>query len=439
MRAPRRIRDDEAMTTITKGANVPITAAAVRAQLTWQGGPGVPDIDGSALLVQESGRVASDDDFVFYNQPRHPSAAVRHAGKQGTGAMTDSVEVDLAALPDAVERVVLAASADGGTFGQVPGLRLAISDLGTGAPLADFAIEASQETAMVSGELYRRNGQWKFRAVGQGYASGLAGLATDFGISVGADPAPPAAAPPAPPTPPAPGAIPPPPPPGFIPPPPPPGYGPSTASVGGPPPQAPVARSTGEQTLDAGRISLVKGARVSLVKRGAAPLAQVTVGLGWDPAPGRRNIDLDASVIAYDQTGRKLEIVWFMHLKEFGGALRHGGDNLTGRGDGDDEQIHVDLAQLPQNVASLVVTITSFKGQKFTDVVNAYCRLVDAVTGQELVRYNLSEAQPASAVIMAMLRRTAAGTWEMRAIGEFHDAKTVKKLVDPAARHAAAP
>jgi stress response protein SCP2 len=194
-----------------------------------------------------------------------------------------------------------------------------------------------------------------------------------------------------------------------------------------------------EQTLDAGRISLVKGARVSLVKRGAPPLAHVTVGLGWDPASGRRNIDLDASVIAYDQTGRKLEIVWFMHLKEFGGALRHAGDNLTGKGDGDDEQIHVDLPGLPPAVTSLVVTITSFKGQKFTEVANAYCRLVDADTGQELVRYNLSEAQPASAVIMAMLRRTAAGTWEMRAIGEFHDAKTVKKLVDPGARHAAAP
>jgi stress response protein SCP2 len=194
-----------------------------------------------------------------------------------------------------------------------------------------------------------------------------------------------------------------------------------------------------EQTLDAGRISLVKGARVSLVKHGAPPLAHVTVGLGWDPASGRRNIDLDASVIAYDQTGRKLEIVWFMHLKEFGGALRHAGDNLTGRGDGDDEQIHVDLPGLPSTVVSLVVTITSFKGHKFTEVANAYCRLVDADTGQELVRYNLSEAQPASAVIMAMLRRTAAGTWEMRAIGEFHDAKTVKKLVDPGARHAAAP
>jgi stress response protein SCP2 len=421
------------MTTITKGANLPIAADAVRAELSWQGGPGVPDVDGSALLLQDSGRVRSDDDFVFYNQPQHPSAAVRHVGKAATA---DTVEVDLARLPAGVERVVLAASADGGTFGQVPGLRLTITDLRTGAPLAEFGIDASAETAMVSGELYRRNGQWKFRAVGQGYASGLAGLATDFGISVGDEsPAPPT--PDLPPPPPPPGFVPPPPPPGFVPPPPPPGFGPApSAGVGTPPP--PLAPPV-EQTLDGGRINLVKGARVSLVKRGAPALAHVTVGLGWDPAPGRRNIDLDASAIAFDAAGRKLEIVWFMHLKEFGGALRHAGDNLTGRGDGDDEQIHVDLAGLPATVASLVVTITSFKGQKFTEVANAYCRLVDADSGQELVRYNLSESQPASAVIMAVLRRTPAGTWEMRAIGEFHDAKTVKKLVDPAARHAAAP
>jgi stress response protein SCP2 len=446
------------MTTITKGANLPIAADAVRAQLTWQGGPGVPDVDGSALLLQESGRVRSDDDFVFYNQPQHPSTAVRHVGKAGTTGVTDTVEVDLARLPADVERVVLAASADGGTFGQVPGLRLALSDLRSGAVLAEFPIDASEETAMVSGELYRRNNQWKFRAIGQGYASGLAGLATDYGISVGGDPTPPppqpatlaprggldlsapvpGAAPPPPrppPPPPPPGFVPPPPPPGFVPPPPPPGFVPPPPPPGyGPAPTGPA-----EQTLDAGRISLVKGGRVSLVKSGAPPLAHVTVGLGWDPASGRRNIDLDASAIAFDGSGRKLEIVWFMHLKDFGGALRHAGDNLTGRGDGDDEQIHVDLVGLPPTVASLVVTITSFKGQKFTDVANAYCRLIDTDSGQELVRYNLSDSQPASAVIMAVLRRTPAGSWEMRAIGEFHDAKTVKKLVDPAARHATAP
>lgn len=489
-----------AMTTIAKGANLAVTAGAVRAQLRWSAGPGVPDIDGSALLLQSSGKVTGDDDFVFYNQPRHPSGAVRHVGKS---AGSDTVEVDLSALPTAVERVVLAASADGGTFGQVPGLTLVVSDLATDAPIAEFVIAAAAETAIVGGELYRRNGQWKFRAVGQGYASGLAGLASDFGISVGDDPAtapsapappypapnapaPPASTPSAPPAPPTAAAggldlsaptpsAPPPPaatystgldlsgPPSLSPPPPPtvsggldlsaaspqPAYAPPAPqstfvapapAAPPPPPSAPPAPpANAPVTLDGGRVNLVKGSRVSLVKRGAPALGQVTMGLGWDPARGRRSVDLDASVIAFDSSGRRLEMVWFSHLKAFGGAIRHAGDNLTGRGDGDDEQINVDLAALPREVTALVFTITSFRGQKFTDVANAFCRLIDARGGAELVRYDLSDSQPASGVIMAAMRRTPDGSWEMRAIGEFQDAKTVKSLVDPAARYATLP
>lgn len=181
------------MTSMSMGANVAIPARAVRAELRWTAGPGVPDVDASALLLQESGRVSSDDDFVFYNQPRHPSGAVRHVGKQGS---SDTLEVSLEALPGEVERVVLAASADGGTFGQVPGLVLSISDLSSQTVLARFPMSATNETAFVCGELYRRAGGWKFRAVGQGYARGLAGLAADFGISVADEPtAPPPDAP----------------------------------------------------------------------------------------------------------------------------------------------------------------------------------------------------------------------------------------------------
>lgn len=175
------------MTTLSKGANIPVTVPAVRAVLSWSAGPGVPDVDASALLLTDAGQVRSDGDFVFYNQPRHASDAVRHLGKR-PGA--DSVEVDLAALEPGIERVALCASADGGTFGQVPGLRLLLVDVGSGAELARFDMAAGSETAYVSGELYRRAGGWKFRAVGQGYASGLAGLATDFGITVDEEPAP---------------------------------------------------------------------------------------------------------------------------------------------------------------------------------------------------------------------------------------------------------
>lgn len=169
---------------------MPVAVSAVRAVLGWSTGPGVPDVDASALLLTESGRVRSDGDFVFYNQPQHASDAVRHLGKQ---AGADSLHIGLAALEGDIERVALCASADGGTFGQVPGLHLRLFDTASGAELARFDMEAGTETAYVSGEFYRRGGGWKFRAVGQGYASGLAGLARDFGISV--DEEQPAAAP----------------------------------------------------------------------------------------------------------------------------------------------------------------------------------------------------------------------------------------------------
>ncbi|MEV6003641.1 TerD family protein [Streptomyces griseomycini] len=203
------------MTQMVKGGNLPVPAAALQVAVTWRQGPGVPDVDVSALLLDATGRVRSDADLVFYNQPAHPSGTVRHLGKgqgaDGTGA--DWLWLDLAAVEPGVDRVVVAASADGGAFGQVPLLdvRLGLPD---GQPVASFAIgDASAETAFVFGEFYRRNGGWKFRAVGQGYASGLAGLATDFGITVAEAPQPvPAAAPAPPPLPAAP--VPPPPPPG---------------------------------------------------------------------------------------------------------------------------------------------------------------------------------------------------------------------------------
>ncbi|MBB1242490.1 VWA domain-containing protein [Streptomyces durbertensis] len=181
---------------MSKGGNLPVAASAVRAVLSWTSGPSVPDVDASALLLDGGGRVRSDADLVFYNQPRHASGAVRHEGKQGS---TDTLAVDLESLEPPVERVLLGASADGGTFGQVPGLRVALFDAVSGAELAAFDMTATTETAFVAGELYRRAGQWKFRAVGQGYDSGLAGLATDYGISVADDgPEPPPAAPVAP-------------------------------------------------------------------------------------------------------------------------------------------------------------------------------------------------------------------------------------------------
>ncbi|MFI9748059.1 TerD family protein [Streptomyces sp. NPDC052494] len=176
-----------------KGSNVPLDTAAVRAVLCWTPGPGVPDVDASALLLGTDGRVRSDEDFVFYNQPRHPSGAVRRLPKKRVAqGLTDTVEADLGGLEASVDRVVVAASSDGGTFRSVSDLRILLYDATAGPdrePLAlfDVTAETGEETAVICGELYRRGDAWKFRAVGQGYPTGLVGLATDFGISVDED------------------------------------------------------------------------------------------------------------------------------------------------------------------------------------------------------------------------------------------------------------
>jgi tellurite resistance protein TerA len=187
---------------LMKGANVPVGAPAVRVTVGWNAGSGVPDVDASTLLLV-GGRVRSDGDFVFYNQPVHASGAVRHEGKRpANGVVTDSLAVNLAGVEPAVDRIVVAGSADGGTFGAVPGLHVRVLDAASGGEVARFdSTDASTETAFVLGEFYRRGGSWKFRAVGQGYATGLAGLATDFGISVAQEPAAPAQAPVPPPAP----------------------------------------------------------------------------------------------------------------------------------------------------------------------------------------------------------------------------------------------
>ncbi|GAA3887557.1 TerD family protein [Streptomyces sedi] len=246
-----------------KGSNVPVSARAVRVEIGWNTAAGAPDVDASALLLKD-GRVRSDDDFVFYNQARHASGAVRHEGKQPAGAtVVDRLGVDLADVEQEIEKVVLAASADGGTFGQVPGLHIRVLDADSGAEVARFDSEdATSETAFVIGELYRRQGAWKFRAVGQGYATGLAGLATDFGISVDDEPAPAAAPTP----PPAQPATPPPPAPAPVTPP--------------APAQAPPAASGGSP-IRLSKITLTKDApAISLAKQGATS-GQLRVNLNW--------------------------------------------------------------------------------------------------------------------------------------------------------------
>ncbi|RBM24054.1 TerD family protein [Streptomyces sp. PT12] len=285
-----------------KGANVPVAASSVRIEIGWNTAGGVPDVDASALLLDQAGRVRSDADFVFYNQPQHASGSVRHEGKQPAGvSVTDRLTVDLARVEPGVEKIALAASADGGTFGQVPGLHIRLLDSGSGAEVARFdSADASSETAFVLGELYRRQGAWKFRAVGQGYDSGLAGLATDFGISVDEEPqAAPAAPPPPAPMPQAPlppsAQMPPAPmpqaplppstqiPPAPMPPAPLPPQAPMPpAPPAAPaPPQAPAAPAPSGGAVRLSKVTLTKESpAISLAKQGATS-GRMNVNLNW--------------------------------------------------------------------------------------------------------------------------------------------------------------
>ncbi|MFI2609604.1 TerD family protein [Kitasatospora sp. NPDC018619] len=190
---------------LTKGGNVSLGRQApglrvVRVGLGWTAGDGY-DLDASALLCGADGKVASDQHFVFFNNLRSPDGSVRHLGAAGGGVDREQVEVRLAEVPAGVEKVVFAvaiydAAQRRQSFGQVRGAHIRVLDPDGGTEVAryDIAPEAAGETAMVFGELYRHGADWKFRAVGQGYAAGLAGIATDFGVDV-LQPAPVAAQP----------------------------------------------------------------------------------------------------------------------------------------------------------------------------------------------------------------------------------------------------
>ncbi|SCK31954.1 Stress response protein SCP2 [Streptomyces sp. SceaMP-e96] len=410
------------MTAMTPGSNLPLSAVRVAVDVTAP-----VRLDVSGLLLAADGKVRSDDDFVFYNQPAGPG--VTHSAAAGGG---DTITVDTAAVPDGIEKIVVTASLDqpGATFaGTEPTGTVRNAD--DNSVLASFTPpQLGAETALVVVEIYRRSGAWKVRAVGQGYANGLAGIATDFGVSV-EEPAAPAAAPQAPPAPPAPAA-----PAGQWGPP---AGTPAPAAPPASPPAAPPAPAAapaapGKINLDKGRVSLQKNQTVSLVKGGRPLLSSVRMGLGWEPAFRSKSIDLDASVIAYGPDRKKVDNCFFGKLMILGGAIQHSGDNLTGEGAGDDEAITVHLGGLPPEVTGLVFVVNSFSGQKFSDVAKAYCRLLDAQSGEELVRFDLTHSEPRTGVMMAKLIRQFSGEWEMTALGEYVDARTVRGMVKPAGK-----
>ena len=182
-------------------------------------------------------------------------------------------------------------------------------------------------------------------------------------------------------------------------------------------------------------VSLSKGQKVSLEKSGGGSLSRVRMGLGWDAMKKKglfgglkdQSIDLDASALLFDSGGNLVDQVWFQQLDSKDGSIHHTGDNRTGAGDGDDESIQVDLSRVPANVTTLVFTVNSFTGQNFSQIENAFCRMVDETAGDaEIAKYSLTGSGAHTAQIMAKVSRDGSG-WAMTALGipasgrTFHD------------------
>jgi tellurium resistance protein TerD len=188
---------------LSKGGNVSLTKqapglTAVLVGLGWDArttsGAGF-DLDASALMLNASGKILSDEHFVFFNNLTSPDGSVEHTGDNLTGdgdGDDEAIKVNLAGVPAEVDKIVITVSiydaeSRAQSFGQVRNAYMRVLNQADDAELAryDLSEDASTETAMIFGELYRHGGDWKFRAVGQGYAAGLAGIARDFGVNVG--------------------------------------------------------------------------------------------------------------------------------------------------------------------------------------------------------------------------------------------------------------
>lgn len=429
--------------TLVKGQNGPLTVTDVVVSVQVAAPAEV-----SALLVTEAGKVRSDADFVFFDQPTGSGVRLQSIEPGRPAALAVSlhrVPTDIAQI-----RAVITLDDANSRFGRIAAPSAIVSDT-RGNRLYEYRIEGlSTESVVIALELYRRQGGWKVRAVGQGYAGGFAALVTDHGVTVDDAPRPTTTHTPAPPIAP---SYPAQPAPSYPPPtadpmnstrrqqhPPAASHPPSTGhhpQGGYPPTPAPGSAgpgqghrpSPGEVSLSKNRpVSLAKGQRVTLRKDGGVALTYIRMGLGWDPVKkgglfgGRTiEIDLDAWVALFAEANL-VDVAYYGQLTSKDGSIRHQGDNLTGEGEGDDEVILVDLTRIPAHITTLLFVVTSYQGQTFEQVTNAFCRLVDSTTDVELARYSLTGGMAFTAIAMAKVFRVG-GEWKLQALGEGFQAK----------------
>jgi tellurium resistance protein TerZ len=185
-------------------------------------------------------------------------------------------------------------------------------------------------------------------------------------------------------------------------------------------------------------INLQKGQKISLSKEaGGGTLTKIVMGLGWDAKKTKgffgmgakdQEIDLDASCVLFDEAKQPLDAIFFGQLTSKDGSIKHTGDNRTGAGDGDDEQIIVDLSRVPANVKFILFLVNSFSGQNFSQIENSFCRVVNGANNQELAKYDLTCNGAHTAMIMAKVYLHN-GEWKMHAIGENTSGRTFQDMM----------
>jgi stress response protein SCP2 len=372
--APRRAkRSARRMTQMSKGGNTVLNAAEVEVALRWLKGSNTPVVEFLALLLNESGKVDSDDDLVFYNQRSHPTGRVRLGTRVDDQHASQAVHVDLSGMPASVARVLLVCATDSGDFGQVELLHMVILDQRSGAELVRFNLTGHGQSALIAGELYRRHNAWKFRAVDQGYASGLVGLAVDYGINVDAD------------------------------------------------------TTTSEPATIPTEASAVP-AEDSI----ALPPHSGTLEISLAGVPsGSSTSDLSLSALAYSDRRELIDLVWFMHPVEFDNGIRLHQPPLPGSTDL--SKLTLELAQLPEEVSSIVLTASSFRRKCLSDLNQLRVQLSDDRSG---LRHSLpitTVAKDHSSVLIAVLTRDQRRQWSLVPVLEFHTERSGLDLVAPSA------
>lgn len=272
------------------GANTALATTTVKIRVAWSPAVGGLDLDPSAFLLTSSGKVASDADFVFYGQTSGAGGAVTY------DAGSTSFTMALERLPGSVEKVALALTIDQGVrrgqrFAQLETVTVTIDDGGAGGHTFKLGTRSMEETALILGECYLRNGQWKFRAVGQGFKGGLGALATHFGVDIADDPDQ-----------------------GMAPPPP----VPPAEARPAPAPSPPAAPPPSAGPVNLQKITLEKRQPVSLQKKAGGSFGEIVINLNWtrSSAPQKRGlfgfggggsggIDLDIACMLELQDGFK--------------------------------------------------------------------------------------------------------------------------------------